>query len=66
MSTQQQSPRMTVSAQTLQDILNYLAVRPFNEVSGLIEKLRNDAKLVEAAAEAPAASSASAETSANA
>jgi len=51
MSEQQQPPEadpiMTVPASTLQNILNYLAVRPYQEVSVLIDLLRNTAKLPE-------------------
>lgn len=49
MEQKQPDPSMTVPASVLQNILNYLAARPFQEVAGLIESLRNNAKLAEEA-----------------
>jgi hypothetical protein len=38
-----------VSTKILQDILNYLANRPYGEVSALIEALQSDAKAIDEA-----------------
>lgn len=48
MENKQPDPTMTVPASVLQNILNYLATRPFNEVSVLIESLRTSAQLLDA------------------
>lgn len=39
--------RYSVDAQTLQKIINYIAGKPFMEVSVLIEELQKDAILIE-------------------
>jgi hypothetical protein len=44
--------RHSVNTKVLQDILNYLANRPYAEVSAIITALQADATVIEAAAEA--------------
>jgi len=44
MSENNNEATLTVPASVLQEVLNYLATRPFNEVSGLIDKVLKTAK----------------------
>ena len=39
--------RHSIDTKLLQDILNYLASKPFNEVSGVIKAVQDDVKVVE-------------------
>lgn len=55
--------RHSLDTKLVQDILTYLASRPYAEVSGLITKIQMDAKAIPA--EAPAQAEASEEKAAN-
>ena len=44
--------RHSLDSKLLQELLNYLVTRPFNEVNPLIQLIQKDAKIVEGSAPA--------------
>lgn len=46
--------RHSVNTKVLQDILNYLANRPYSEVSVIIKALQDDATIIDTASQAEA------------